>query len=76
VLGGGARLAAVGIALGLLLFLATRRLLAALLFGVGAADPVALLGGSAVLAAAVLLASWIPARRAARVDPATALRAE
>jgi predicted permease len=76
VLGGGAGLAAVGVALGLLLFLATRRLLAALLFGVGAADPVALLGGSAVLAAAVLLASWIPARRAARVDPATALRAE
>ncbi len=76
VVGGGARLAAVGAVAGLLLFLLARRGLAALLYGVGPADPVALGVGTGVLAAAVLLASWIPARRAARVDPAAALRAE
>jgi putative ABC transport system permease protein len=50
--------------------------LAALLYGVGPADPAALGAGAAVLAAAVLLASWLPARRAGRADPAHALRAE
>ncbi|GJG88981.1 hypothetical protein tb265_41620 [Gemmatimonadetes bacterium T265] len=76
VVGGGARLAGAGALAGVVLFLAVRRGLAALLYGVGPADPVALGGGLGVLAAAVLLASWVPARRAARVDPAVALRAE
>ena len=76
VLGGGLRLAGLGVLAGTLLFLALRRGLASLLYGVGPADPAALGVGAAALAAAVLLASWIPARRAARADPAQALRAE
>jgi putative ABC transport system permease protein len=76
VLAGGARLAAAGVAGGALLFLALRRGLSALLYGVGPTDPVALGAGVTALAAVVLLASWLPARRAARADPAQALRAE
>ncbi len=76
VVGRAARLAAAGAAGGVVLYLATQRGLAALLYGVGVADPAVLLGSVAVLGAAVLLASWVPARRAARVDPAVALRAE
>jgi hypothetical protein len=71
VLGGGARLAAAGVAAGTVLFLGLRRVLAALLYGVGPADPAALGAGAAVLAAAVLLASWLPARRAGRATPRT-----
>jgi ABC-type antimicrobial peptide transport system permease subunit len=76
VVGSGARLAGAGALAGVLLYAAVQRGLSALLFGVGAADPVALAAGVAALAAAALLASWVPARRAARVDPAVALRAE
>ncbi|HEY0779553.1 MAG TPA: ABC transporter permease [Gemmatirosa sp.] len=76
IVGSGARLAGAGAIAGVLLFLAGRRALAALLYGIGPADPIALGAGACVLAAAVLFASWLPARRAARVDPAVALRAE
>ncbi|HEX2188842.1 MAG TPA: ABC transporter permease [Longimicrobiaceae bacterium] len=69
-------LAALGIALGLAGALAATRLLRALLFQVGATDPATFLAVAAVLAAAALLASWLPARRATRVDPMVALRAE
>jgi putative ABC transport system permease protein len=47
-----------------------------LLFGLTPTDPATYAGIIAVLSAAALAASWIPARRAARVDPNTALRAE
>jgi ABC-type antimicrobial peptide transport system permease subunit len=76
VVGGGVRLAAVGAALGLLLYAAAQRALASLLYGVGAADPVAIAAGVAALGVAALLATWLPARRAARLDPAAVLRAE
>lgn len=76
VLGSGGRLAGAGIGLGLLLFLAAHRVLAALLYGVGPADPLAFAGAAGVLGAAVLLASWMPARRASRVAPSVALRGD
>jgi putative ABC transport system permease protein len=47
-----------------------------LLFGVGALDPLTYAGVALALAAAAVLASWLPARRAAAVDPAEALAAE
>jgi predicted permease len=74
VLSGAARLVALGTALGLLLAAATSRLLATMLFGVGALDLSAYLGVVAVAVPLVLLAATLPALRAARVDPTVALR--
>jgi ABC-type antimicrobial peptide transport system permease subunit len=68
--------AAVGAALGLAGALVLARTLRGILFEVGAADPVALLGGLALLGAAAWMASWIPARRGTRLDPARTLREE
>jgi predicted permease len=70
------RLTGLGLALGLAGALAAARLLRQFLFGVGPYDPLIWLGSAASLAAAALLASWWPARRAARVDPLAALRCE
>ena len=67
---------AIGLAAGLALFAAAAPLARSLVFGVGAWDPVAVGGAAAVLVAAATLASWMPARRAARVDPAETLRAD
>jgi len=72
----GLAMACVGIACGLGAALALSRLLAALLFEVRPADPVTFAAVAAVLAAMAALASYLPARRAARVDPVEALRAE
>ena len=71
-----ALLAGSGIAIGLLGAVALTRLMRALLFGVSATDPVTFVTVSLTLAAVGLLASWLPARRASRTDPAEALRAE
>jgi putative ABC transport system permease protein len=72
----GLRLAAAGIVIGLLLALALGRLLGSLLYGVGAADPLAL-GVSFIVALIVALAAcFVPARRAATVDPMVSLRSE
>ena len=76
VLADGLRLTLVGVACGVVGALATTRLLAGLLFGVGASDPVTFGGIVAVLALVALAACWIPARRAAKVSPLVALRSE
>ena len=74
VLGQGAALAAAGVAIGLAAALALTRLLAGLLYGVGAADPPTFAAAALLLAAVVLLASLLPAARAARLDPVVALK--
>jgi putative ABC transport system permease protein len=72
----GASLAGIGILIGLALSLALTRLISSLLFGVTAADPLTFVCVAAMLSAVALLASYIPARRAMRVDPMVALRYE
>jgi predicted permease len=76
VVGYGGRLAAIGIALGVVAALALSRVLRSLLFGVSATDPATFAGVALLLAAVAVLASWLPARRAARIDPTVAMRAE
>ncbi|HET9274958.1 MAG TPA: FtsX-like permease family protein, partial [Gemmatimonadales bacterium] len=70
----GVRLAAVGLGLGALGALALSQLLRTLLFGVGRADPVTFAGVAVILGGVALLASWLPARRAYRTDPALVLK--
>lgn len=65
-----------GLAIGLVGALASARLITHLLYQVGADDPASLVGVVAVLIATALVAAWIPAHRASRVDPMVALRAE
>jgi putative ABC transport system permease protein len=73
----GLTLAIIGLAIGVVLYVGIGgRVLSALLYGVGARDPVTLAAGIVLLSAAAALACWIPARRAARVDPAVTLRSE
>jgi putative ABC transport system permease protein len=74
VVGQGARLATAGAVIGLVGALMATRLLRSLLYGVGPTDPATFIGIIVLLTAAVLLASWIPARRAAGADPSEVLR--
>lgn len=76
VLGHAARLAALGVGLGLVAALGLGRWLDTLLFGLRHDDPVTVIGSAAVFALVALAASYLPARRASRVDPLSALRAE
>ncbi len=76
VLGQGLMLAGVGVGLGVVGSLAASRLLASMLYGVSATDPLTYVAVAALLIGAAAAASWIPAMRAAAVDPAAALRSE
>jgi predicted permease len=76
VVGQGMRLAIVGLILGTLIALASTRVLSSLLFGVSAQDPLIFGGVSLILATAAILACYIPARRATKVNPIITLRDE
>ena len=76
VVGGGLRLAIAGVLIGMALSLAAGRFISTLLFGVRATDPMTFSAVAAALLATAVLAAWIPARRATRVDPMVALRYE
>jgi putative ABC transport system permease protein len=65
-----------GVVIGLLLSMATARVLSGILYEVGALDPVAFTVAPLVLVVAALIATWLPARRATRVNPIQALRTE
>jgi predicted permease len=74
VMGQGLGMVAAGLGLGLALSWAAARAISSALYGIGAADPAAWAGAVSVLIASAALANYLPARRAARVDPSVALR--
>jgi putative ABC transport system permease protein len=76
ILGEGARMAAIGVAIGVAVSLGVTRLMTSLLFGVSATDPFTFVGVAALLTLVALLASYVPSRRAMRLDPNDALRYE
>jgi ABC-type antimicrobial peptide transport system permease subunit len=67
---------AISLAVGIVGALAATRLLNSLLFGVGASDPMTFIAIVLLVSAVAFIAAWLPARRATRVDPIIALRAE
>jgi ABC-type antimicrobial peptide transport system permease subunit len=76
VVGQGMKLAMLGLGLGVIGALLATRLMARLLYGISATDPVTFGGIATLLAGVALIASWLPARRAVATDPTTALRSD
>ncbi|HEX6599480.1 MAG TPA: FtsX-like permease family protein, partial [Gemmatimonadaceae bacterium] len=76
VVGQSLRLAALGVAIGVVAALASMHVLQSLLFGVKPTDPMLLVCSALLLLAVAIAAGWLPARRAASIDPAEALRAD
>lgn len=76
ILGQGLRLAVVGVGLGLFAAIGFTRLLKGLLFGISTSDPLTFVVIALVMIGVALLACWVPARRATKVDPLIALRYE
>ena len=76
ILGQGLRLAFIGVVAGLLAAIGFTRMLQGLLFGISASDPLTFVVIAVLLVGVTLLACWIPARRATKVDPLEALRNE
>ncbi len=72
----GAALAATGVAIGIVVAAASSHLLRSLLFGISALDPVTFAGAGILFGVVTLVASYLPARRATKVEPVTALRTE
>ena len=76
IIGNGLKLAAIGVAIGLVASFGLTRLLSGLLFGVGAGDPLTFCYVVLLLGGVALLANYLPARRATKVDPIVALHEE
>ena len=76
IVGNALRLVGIGLAVGVLAALAATRVMSSLLYGVTANDPATFVAICVVIAGTALVASWVPARRAARVDPLVAIRHE
>jgi ABC-type antimicrobial peptide transport system permease subunit len=70
----GLRLVAIGVAIGLVSAIAATRAVSALLYGVGALDPLTFTVVPAILVTTALVATWVPARRASRADPVGVMR--
>ncbi|MFN8004644.1 MAG: FtsX-like permease family protein, partial [Acidobacteriota bacterium] len=76
ILGQGLKVVVLGVAIGLIAAFALSRVMASLLFGITASDPQTYASVAVLLVIVALLACFVPARRAAKVDPMIALRAE
>jgi putative ABC transport system permease protein len=76
IMGEGLTMLFSGVVIGFLLAIAAAKILSGILFGVHALDPIAFTVAALVMTSAVLIATWLPARRATRVNPLQALRTE
>jgi putative ABC transport system permease protein len=76
IVGDGMRIALIGVGIGVVAALGLTRLITKIIFGVGANDPLTFIGVAVLLSGVALVACYVPARRAMRVDPIIALRYE
>jgi putative ABC transport system permease protein len=76
IVGQGGALVGAGVLVGIAAFLLLARLLASFLYGVGTMDPLSLAAATVILLGAGLVAAYVPARRASRIDPTVVLREE